>query len=240
MEKYFIAFPLSNNSQALTTTTYLGNMAYQVDDGKDVKKHRLLLAELLHIPYERFTFVHQTHSDRILEVTVKDLGKGVNAFEDGLESDALYTKEKEAPLCIFHADCVPIFFVCEKIPLVGIIHAGFKGTMKHITYKVIKEVMEKEGLTPLDFQFYIGPYRSLASFPIDEMTKQEIKAANLLDAIKGDHFDNGLANRLDLYKLGILDSQIQDDGLDTLRDDVFYSAYQKTPAGRMVSLIYLK
>ena len=240
MKDYFVSFPLSNKCEALTTTTSLGNMAYQVDNGQNVKEHRLLLADVLDIDANKFTYVHQHHSDIIMEVASSDIGKGVNSFEEGLECDALYTRIKGVPLCIFHADCVPIFFIDEKEDLVGIIHAGFKGTIKHIAYKAVKEVASKEKLNIEDLKFYIGPFRMKQSFAIDDETKATIIEAGFIDAIIDGHFDNGLANILDLRKLGIKDSQIQLANMDTVKDDRFYSAYQKTPVGRLVSLIYLK
>lgn len=237
---YFINFPLSDKCLALTTTTKLGNMAYQVDEGRDVKEHRQLLANLLNVDTNRFVYMHQHHSDKIQKVTLNDLGKGKDAFIDGVDVDALYTYEKTVPLCIFHADCVPIFFVDESKDLVGIIHAGFKGTMIHVAYKSIKQVIENEGVNPSNLKFYIGPYRAPKSFIIDEATKKEIIEAEYQDAIIGDKFDNGLANIIDLERIGIRKEQITVAGLDTFSDDRFYSAYQKTPVGRLMSLIILK
>ena len=240
MKDLFVSFPLSNRCVSLTTTTSLGNLAYQVDKGKDVMKHRQVLADCLSISLDRFVFVHQSHSDRIMKVTLNDLGKGKESFEDGMECDALYTYEKNVPLGIFHADCVPIFFINEKASLVGIIHAGFKGTMKHVAYKAIKVVCEIENLSIEDFKFFIGPFRQPQSFIIDDNSKQEIIAACFEKAINNNRFDNGLANKLDLYRLGVKDDQIASCGFDTVGDDRFYSAIQKTPVGRLVSLIYLK
>ncbi|MBO4703784.1 MAG: laccase domain-containing protein [Bacilli bacterium] len=240
MKELFVKHPLSDKCVALTTTTALGNLAYQVDEGKGVKERRNLLAELLFILPNRFTYVHQSHSDRVMKVTTNDLGKGKDAFEDGMECDALYTYERNVPLCIFHADCVPIFFINEKASLVGIIHAGFKGTMKHVAYKAINEVINNEGLDIKDFKFYIGPFRQKESFEVDATTKQAIIEAGFEKTIIGDHFDNGLANVLDLYKLGVKEEQITVSNYDTVSDDRFYSAYLKTPVGRLVSLIYLK
>ena len=240
MNQKYISFPLSNKSLALTTTTNLGNMAYQVDEGRNVKEHRLSLAKEINIDINRFTYVHQHHSDILMEVTSNDIGKGRDAFEEGLYCDALYTKEKGVPLCIFHADCVPIFFIDESRGIVGIIHAGFKGTMKHIAYKAIKELVEKEKLNIENLMFYIGPFRMPESFMADEETQKVIVEAGFASAIKDGHFDNGLANKLDLYKLGVKESQIKCAEMDTFSDDRFYSAYQKTPVGRLVSLIVLK
>ena len=240
MKELFVKHPLSDKCVALTTTTALGNLAYQVDEGKGVKERRNLLAELLFILPNRFTYVHQSHSDRVMKVTTNDLGKGKDAFEGGMECDALYTYERNVPLCIFHADCVPIFFINEKASLVGIIHAGFKGTMKHVAYKAINEILNTEQLDIKDFKFYIGPFRQKESFEVDATTKQTIIEAGFEKTIIGDHFDNGLANVLDLYKLGVKNEQITVSEYDTVTDDRFYSAYLKTPVGRLVSLIYLK
>ena len=236
----FVNFPLSDKCLALTTTTALGNLAYQVDEGRNVKEHRLLLADLLSIDLNRFVFVHQHHSNKIQKVTLDDLGKGKDSFIDGVDVDALYTYEKNVPLCIFHADCVPIFFIDETKGLVGIIHAGYKGTLIHVAYESIKRVIEDEGVNPNNLKFYVGPYRMPQSFKIDENSRKDIVEAGYQDAIKGDSFDNGLANVIDLRRLGIKDSQISFSNFDTLTDDRFYSAYQKTPVGRLVSLITLK
>ena len=238
--QYFVSFPLSEKCLALTTTTRLGNLAYQVDEGRNVKEHRLLLADLIRTDLDRFVFVHQHHSDKIQKVTLADLGKGKDSFIDGVDVDALYTYEKNVPLCIFHADCVPIFFIDETKGLVGIIHAGYKGTLIHVAYQTIKKVIEEEGVDPHNLKFYIGPYRMPQSFIIDEASKKEIIEAGFETAIKGEQFDNGLANALDLNRLGIKNEQIRFANFDTLTDDRFYSAYQKTPVGRLVSLIMLR
>ena len=240
MKDKYISFPLSNKCLALTTTTELGNLAYQVDDGKGVKERRQLLADLLNTNVNRFVFVHQHHSDKIQKVTLNDLGKGTDSFESGVDVDALYTYEKNVPLCIFHADCVPIFFTDETTNLVGIIHAGFKGTLIHVAYKSIQQVIKDENINVNSLKFYIGPYRMRSSFIVDEETRQKIIDAGLEEAIVDGRFDNGLANIIDLRRLGIKDEQITLSNLDTYSDDRFYSAYQKTPVGRLVSLIILK
>ena len=238
--QYFITFPLSDKCLCLTTTTMLGNMAYQVDEGRGVKDRRLLLSDLVSIDLNRFVFVHQHHSDKIQKVTLSDLGKGKDSFIDGVDVDALYTYEKNVPLCIFHADCVPIFFIDETKDLVGIIHAGYKGTLIHVAYQSIKKVIDEEGIDPSKLKFFIGPYRMDKSFKIDETSRKEIIDAGYKEAIKGNSFDNGLASIIDLKRLGIKEEQIKISNLDTYSDDRFYSAYQKTPVGRLVSLITLK
>ena len=85
MEELFISHPLSDKCVALTTTTSLGNLAYQVDEGSGVKERRLLLSYALGMSPDTFTYVHQHHSDILMQVTSKEIGKGKDSFEDGLE-----------------------------------------------------------------------------------------------------------------------------------------------------------
>ncbi|HHT66971.1 MAG TPA: laccase domain-containing protein [Erysipelotrichaceae bacterium] len=246
MDYKFVSFPLSKKCNTLTTTVHLGNLAYQVDDGKNVKEHRLTLADSLDIPLDRFVFVHQTHSDKVLKVELNDLGKGVDSFISGMEGDALYTYLKNVPLCIFHADCVPVFFIDESADLAGIIHAGYEGTLKHVVFKSIKRILEEENIDYKNLKFYIGPYRRKPSFELETKYQQEVIAAGFGEALKDHHFDNGLAVKMDLFRLGIKEKQIEDCELDTFFDERFYSAHRyrldqtKTPVGRLVSLIYLK
>lgn len=246
MKDLFKIFSLSNKCVALTTTSAFGNLAYHVDGGINVRERRVALSNTLKIDYKRFVFVHQSHSDRIYKVEEKDFGKGSNTFESGPDCDALYTYLKEVPLCIFHADCVPIFFIDETKGLVGIIHAGFEGTLKRVVYKSIKHVIQKENVDTADLKFFIGPYRRVDSFKAKDSTKQQVIEAGYAHALINNNFDNGLAVKSDLFDLGIDQSQIFDCALDTVTNEDFYSAHlvriepNKTPVGRLVSLIYLK
>ncbi|NLB48753.1 MAG: polyphenol oxidase family protein [Erysipelotrichia bacterium] len=239
-------FPLSEKCVALTTTIAFGNLGYQVAGGKGVYERRKHLAASLNIPLSHFVFVYQSHSDKIIKVEQSDLGKGVKSFESGLDCDGLYTYLNAVPLCIFHADCVPLFFIDETTNLVGIIHAGFEGTLKRVVYKSIKKIIEEEKIAIANLKFYIGPYRRVDHFIVNESVRQEVSDAGYACALSDHKFDNGLAVKKDLYELGVKQSQITDSNLDTVTDHEFYCAYRthldglKNPAGRMVSLIYLK
>ncbi len=232
---------LSNKCITVTTTVELGNMAFQVgNDIDNVNKNRDELSSLLTFDRKNIVFVHQTHSDVIKEVTNKDLGKGMNDFTSGVEADALYTKEKGIALGIFHADCAPIFFIDETIPLVGIIHAGHIGTLKHITYKVLNEVINKEHLNPQNIKVFIGPLRRKESYLVDELEEENIIKNGCKEALSNHHFDLYQSNYLDLLKCGVRKENIIDSKIDTYLDKNCFSAYKKTPIGRMASLIYLK
>ena len=235
-----------NDIIAFTTTLEMGNMAFQVGDNPDeVRKNRKAVLSLLKLPFkERLITTYQTHSDILEEVTFKDQGKGASSFESGVLADALYTKDKRIALGIFHADCVPLFFYVPSLKIVGIIHAGFKGTLKHIAYKSMMTLMEKEGITPNDIYVYIGPARGVQSFIVNEDNVKEIIESKCIDSLKNvngeEHFDAIKSNTLDLQKAGISLTHILSSNIDTTENENCFSAYKKTPLGRMMSVIKLK
>lgn len=236
--KYF-NYQINENVLALTTTTELGNMAYQVGDDKDdVINNRSILLKDIGLKNERLVFVHQTHSDITKEVTVRDLGKGQDDFESGVEADAIYTKEKCLAIGVFHADCAPIFFFDPTVPLVGVIHAGHKGTLKHIAFKAIRYVVDKEKLNVRNIKVFIGPLRRKASYLLTDEERMEVITSAC--PISDNYFDVAFSNRMDLICAGIDDENIKDINIDTYTDERCYSAYKKTPVGRMASIIMLK
>lgn len=234
----------NQNVIAFTTTKNLGNMAFQVATNKEeVLLNRKTLKKLTCLELDHIIFTHQSHSDITKEVTLDDLGKGQYSFESGISADALYTKEKNVAIGVFHADCVPIFLY-HPSGLVAIIHAGFIGTNKHIAYKSIKYICEKENINPNEFQAYIGPSRKLKSYLLSHDEKELVLKSNnetfLLEKENQFSFDMAASNILDLVKSGVKLENITNSNIDTVTNDSCYSAYKKTPIGRMVSIIKLK
>jgi hypothetical protein len=208
------------------------------DNYEEVLQRRKEVAIDLKIEQPNLIFTHQTHSDVIKEVTRQDIGKGSFAFEEGIEGDALYTKERGLAIGIFHADCVPIFFYDPTIPLVGIIHAGFPGTLKHITYKAIKYIITKENLNPENIKIFIGPARRKSSYLLNQNQKEQVICAGC--PLADNFFDMVESNVFDLLCANIPLNHIHDININTTADDNCFSDYLKTPAGRMASIIILK
>lgn len=235
----YLSYPFSSSVIAITTTTACGNMAFQVvEDKNPVFENRSYLLKDLNIDKEHLVLVHQTHSDVIKEATSLDLGAGSTRFDSGIEADALYTKEKGIAIGVFHADCAPIFFCDETINLVGVIHAGHKGTLKHITAKALSYIINKEKVNPINLKIWIGPLRRKETYKVSVEQKMEIICAGC--SIVDDYFDVTLSNKYDMISLGVPEENIHDSGIDTAKDDNFYSVYKGDKEGRMISLIMNK
>ena len=233
----FTEFELDPKVLAFTTTTELGSLAYQVDDGKGVFANREKLCSLLRIDTKQLILTHQSHSSVIKEVFDSDFGKGELSFESGIDADGFYTRSHNVTIGIFHADCVPLFFYDSKKEIIGIIHCGFRGTLKHAAKTMLETYIKNEKADAKDLILYIGPCRRTASFEVNETSKEEIVSSLLNKYIINNCFDMVGVLLDDLKLLGINSNQITDSKLDTVNNPTYYSAYEKTPVGRMVSCI---
>lgn len=94
----------------------------------------------------------QVHGDTILDVNWEQ-----RSSPQFLDADAYITNEKNLPIAIRTADCVPVFLVDPHQRVIGLAHAGWKGTLAQITLKTVKRMMESYGSNPQDIKAVIAP-----------------------------------------------------------------------------------
>ena len=135
------------------------NMAFYVgDDASSVLNNRQQLAQTTGFPLEHWVLPHIVHGDRMLKIEKNH--RGLGAFDDASRLqgiDGLYTSETAIMLGMFHADCIPLIFIDSKKKLIGIVHAGWRGSLLEITKQFVKLWIEKEGCLPPDIKVYLGP-----------------------------------------------------------------------------------
>lgn len=145
-------------------------------------------------------------------------------------ADALITDQPGLPLVMRFADCVPLLYHDPVQQVIGLAHAGWRGTVQGVASAVIRAMQSGYGSRPEDIQVVIGPSISQAHFQVGE----EVVAAfderfgvmsGLVrrDAHDGTAYvDLWAANVLDLERAGV--RQIHVMGLCTYaRADEFYS-----------------
>jgi YfiH family protein len=77
--------------------------------------------------------------------------------EEPLTGDGLITATPGLLLAIQTADCLPVILVDAKRHVVGVFHAGWRGTVKRIVEKGIGEMHRCFGSRPRDLKAAIGP-----------------------------------------------------------------------------------
>jgi YfiH family protein len=93
--------------------------------------------------------LRQIHSDIIRRVDLIP--------EEPLSGDGLISATPGLLLAIQTADCLPVILVDAKRRVVGVFHAGWRGTVKRIVEKGVGEMHRCFGTTPRDLKAAIGP-----------------------------------------------------------------------------------
>jgi YfiH family protein len=123
------------------------------DSRKAVERNRELFLKNLgvtsgHKPWPLVT-LRQIHSDLVHRVE--------RAPEQILVGDGLITDVPELLLAVQTADCLPVIVVDRKRRVVGVFHAGWRGTVKRIVEKGIGEMRRHFGSDPRNLVAAIGP-----------------------------------------------------------------------------------
>jgi len=223
------------------------NLSYTVgDNAPTVRNNRQLLASWTPVPLEHWVFADQQHTNNIVEVTAADRGKGTRQQADAIaRTDGMYTREKGLMLATFHADCTPIYFYAPTHELIGLVHAGWRGTVREITGAFIKRWLAL-GVDAGDIHIVLGPAAAQANYEVDERVATQVRQMALPDAVtaliergNGKYLlDTPYLNYLAARHFGVPATNIMRSTYCTIRDDRLFFSYRRSQqTGRMLAFI---
>ena len=209
----------------------------------NVKKNLEVVKKKISSSAKNIFLLNQIHSNKLVYIDYNyKLTKKPKA-------DAVITNQKNLPIAVLTADCVPILIYDNKKRIVAAIHAGWKGAFKGIIDKVIK-FMVKKGCSLKNITAVIGPSISVKNYEVkDDFMKKFIKKDK--KSLKYFKIDNSkLFFDLSQYVYSqILQNKIKN--IDTIKLDTFdiknkfFSArralsLKQNDYGRNISIIMLK
>ncbi|MBO9305956.1 peptidoglycan editing factor PgeF [Thermomicrobium sp.] len=179
--------------------------------------------ERLGVPLEHTVFARQVHGTRVTVVTASERGRG--ALEPGTgipESDALVTTERNLPLAMICADCVPVLLYAPDVPAIGVVHAGWRGTVAGITRQAVHILCTLCSARPERLWAFLGPSIGPCCYEVGE----EVITAWLATEPSNGHqavlsrngraiFDLWRANELLLVEGGVDPAHIERAGICT-------------------------
>ena len=135
----------------------------------NVKKNLQVVKKKISNSAKNIFLLNQIHSNKLVYIDNNyKLTKKPKA-------DAVITNQKNLPIAVLTADCVPILIYDNKKRIVAAIHAGWKGAFKGIIDKVIK-FMVKKGCSLKNITAVIGPSISVKNYEVkDDFMKKFIK-----------------------------------------------------------------
>jgi YfiH family protein len=104
----------------------------------------------------------QVHGNGCLTIKKKD------GLKKRYKGDAILTDRKDIFLTVQVADCLPVFLVEPRKKVVGLIHAGWRGTLSGIAKQTIRKAKKEFGCKPEDFTLLFGPAIQKCCYEISE------------------------------------------------------------------------
>ncbi len=217
------------------------------DNNENVKKNIEIMAEKLNLNVDDIVETHQTHTNNIMYVTEEHKGR---VFTENIlrDIDGIYTDKKNLILMSFHADCTPIFFYDPVKWVIGLAHAGWRGTIQNIGGIMVKKFVNDFNSNPKDIKAAIGPSLCKDCFEVDEDVKDLFITTdeyfkNFMETknVKY-HFNLWEINKYLLLKGGLKEENIEISGVCTkCRNDLFFSHRgQGGKRGLMTGLLMMK
>lgn len=139
------------------------------------------------------------------------------------KADILITNKPAISLFMRFADCVPIFLFDPVHNVIGIVHAGWKGTANKVTEKAVSIFVDYFDSCVQDIHAGIGPSICQKHYQVNndvflifqkEFSENLPAIVNYRDDKK--YLDLAMANKLVLMKLGV--TKIEESGLCTACD----------------------
>ena len=128
------------------------------DNKKNIQKNLKFVAKTMTVERAKLILMHQTHSNKVVEITKKNYKKIIMA-------DAMITQMRNLAIGVVTADCVPIIFCDIKSQVAGCIHAGWKGAFTGVienTFKKVKRLNLKNKIYAS-----VGPCIGNKSYEVD-------------------------------------------------------------------------
>ncbi len=220
------------------------------DDHNKVIENRRKLADDIDMPLSSWVFSEQVHGNTIKKITKSDSGLGTLDNSEAIKgTDGLYTKEKNILLASLYADCVPLYFFSPTYNMVGLAHAGWKGTVSLIGPNMIRSWAEGEGIPVQSIYVAIGPSISQSNYEVDKYVLDKVKKVIVnskklpYKEIKNNKYllDLKLLNKQLLIEAGVLEEHIFVSNYCTFNEsDMFFSYRREERTGRMMSFIGMK
>jgi YfiH family protein len=212
------------------------------DQAGRVAENRQRVFEAFSRPIDSAFEVWQVHGTNVVIA-----GSPRTSYADLLNADAVLTDNPQVTLFMRFADCVPILLSDRMRGVVGLVHAGWQGTVQKTALAAIEAMQDVFGSQPAEISAGIGPSIGPDHYEVGGDVVAQVhlafgnKAIGLLPQVNGKtYFDLWEANRLLLASTGI--TRIEIAGLCTgcQLTDWYSHRLEKGQTGRFAALIALQ
>ena len=228
------------------TTRHPGNVCFSGTDREAVSGARRNVLAELGVAGFPLVEAQQVHGNKVFTVTPDSLPQ--IRQPDGRwvapASDALITAQPRITLSLYYADCVPIFLWLPEGKGIGLVHAGWRGSLKDVAGRTVTELGQSTDSSPAQLRAIIGPAICGGCYEVGpevvEATGKTSQSEAFLQHEGGRwHLDLKALNKRLLIEAGLRPEHIEVSPLCTrCRPDRFFSYRSEGPnCGEMGAFI---
>jgi polyphenol oxidase len=215
------------------------------DDPRDVQENRLRFSHAIGFDAADLVALRQVHGNR---VAILAAGRNPRLVR-GTPGDALITDRPQLPLAVITADCFPVVLAAPRLPAVGIVHSGRKGTAAQIIPTAIELMCQEFRVQPDAVFGAIGPGIGGCCYEVDAASAEPfITRYSDADAVYRPsrpghvYLDLQRAILQQLEAVGVPPSQVWSADLCTAcQPQWFYSYRREGPrSGRMLNVVMIQ
>lgn len=220
------------------------------DDINNVTENFNRLSKAVGIDINDFIIQQQCHSMNVVVIDESyKRNHNINIDYNLTGNDAMITDKSNICLLAFGADCVPVLLYDNVKKVIGICHAGWKGTIYKIVNNTIVKMKSQFGCNPYNIIAAIGPSIGPCCYEIKDDVVGDVKNIYrnyndiLIENKSKDktYLNLWQANKSNLIESGVKESNIDMSELCTCcNPDLFFSHRQsKGITGRFVAGIMI-
>lgn len=169
--------------------------------------------------------------------------------------DAVITRLKGQWIGVLTADCVPVLLYDPRAEVVAAVHAGWRGTVKHIVRLTLERMIGEMGCQPGDILAMVGPSISPEAYEVGEEVAAEFQQAGRGDCVLRSlwgpsgqqtlakpHVDLWQSNVMDMLEAGLELQNIDCTPWCTFehKNELYSARCEGIGTGRIVSAIQLR
>jgi polyphenol oxidase len=214
------------------------------DERANVVENRQRIFDFAGRPVQSIYDVWQVHGTHILSSRAP---RPLDAPHE--QADAILSDHPDVTLFMRFADCVPILIHDPVRRVVGIVHAGWKGTLARIAGLAVQRMKSEYGSHPADILAGIGPSICRDEYEVGLEVAEESRdvfpdgeGQVIIEREQRFFLDLWAANRIILEEAGLLSDHIQVAGLCTARNlqDWYSHRAENGRTGRFGAFIALR
>ncbi len=193
LEKYeFITHACSTRLGGVSKNEFESmNLSFSKGDNEEsVKKNYKIFCEALEFNINNLVRTISKHKANVKKITRQDVEN--KNFEERLfeNCDALITDVPEVPLSILHADCPVIIMIDPVLKVVGLAHAGWRGTVAGVGKNLVDSFVKHYNSSVQNIICTVGPGIMNCCFEFSKSSLGEFEKFGIKNYYKNSETDD--------------------------------------------------